>query len=758
MIARKHCDDTTLSRLLFDGLGDDEAAVTQHVEFCETCQSRLEALSTSGMTWDEVSEMLTGEYDVANDAIVGGVEADGIDAGDEQPSRMYLPDRFLQPSEHPDSLGRFARYEIMQLLGRGGMGIVMRGYDTSLNRHSAIKVLAPELACSAAARKRFSREAKSAAAVVHPHVVPIQTVDEHDGMPYLVMPVVEGQSVEVRVRESGPLTVIETVRIAAQVADGLSAAHEQGLVHRDIKPANVLLENGVERVQITDFGLARAIDDASMTRSGVIAGTPQYMSPEQAHGDPIDHRSDLFSLGSLIYFMLAGRSPFRAETTMGVLNRIVNDQPRSIRAVNADVPQWLDQIVTKLLAKSPNDRFQTAGEVAELLQRWHAHLQQPNAVPQPEWSDDARADQPATSADGEQRRPRSSFFIGLTAIGLATFGICTWAAITIYIESGKTIIVVEPDDTPDGTANVRQIPGVANDPAQGGPILSEHSESEHSHDEHAQAAATTVANKNQYLVWEADETVRLTDWFAKTLRIHTDSFTLSRVDDLLTETWRKYIDAEREHTDYSVTDDGHLKATIRPFPEIQLQLDNEFWVRLDELVDGRSRANLHALSTQRGDGNGDDAWPMTAGGRSKAFPSVLGWHKSNPPVVVEIWQKGQWFHYRVISRYGTSHDGESLPPELQHYWKLGNEALNATSDNTASTDSKLNPLSITRESSPTIESATVPLEQLEALTDAERESLLNWNWPSESDLSPAEISSAVQQLSQEIDAITESNE
>ncbi|MCA9056768.1 MAG: serine/threonine protein kinase, partial [Planctomycetaceae bacterium] len=192
----------------------------------------------------------------------------------------------------------------------------------------------------------------SAAAVVHPHVVPIQTVDEHSGLPYLVMPVVEGQSLQHRVDQEGPLRIVEAVRIAAQVAEGLSAAHEQGLVHRDIKPANVLLENGVERVQITDFGLARAIDDASMTRSGVIAGTPQYMSPEQAHGDSIDLRSDLFSLGSLIYFMLAGRSPFRAETTMGVLNRIANDQPRSIRSINADVPDWLEQIVMKLLAKT----------------------------------------------------------------------------------------------------------------------------------------------------------------------------------------------------------------------------------------------------------------------------------------------------------------------------------------------------------------------------------------------------------------------
>ncbi|WP_261342078.1 serine/threonine protein kinase [Thalassoglobus neptunius] len=271
----------------------------------------------------------------------------------------------------------------MRCLGRGGMGIVFRVFDPQLNRDSAVKVLSPELAGSAAARQRFSREAKSAAAVVHPHVVPIQTVDEHDGLPYLVMPVVEGQSLQQRVEKDGPLSVIETVRIASQVAEGLAAAHEQGLVHRDIKPANILLENGVERVQLTDFGLARAVDDASMTRSGVIAGTPQYMSPEQAHGDSVDHRSDLFSLGSVVYFMLTGRSPFRAETTMGVLNRISNDEPRSLRSINPDVPEWLETVVVKLLEKDRDQRFQSAEEVAKLLEDCLAHIQQPTEIDLP---------------------------------------------------------------------------------------------------------------------------------------------------------------------------------------------------------------------------------------------------------------------------------------------------------------------------------------------------------------------------------------
>ncbi|WP_231602740.1 serine/threonine protein kinase [Neorhodopirellula pilleata] len=314
----------------------------------------------------------------------------------------------------------------------------MRGYDTSLDRHCAVKVLAPELATSAAARKRFSREAKSAAAVVHCHVVPIQNVDEHDGLPYLVMPVVEGKSLQQRVESDGPLSVIETVRIAMQVAEGLAAAHSQGLVHRDIKPANILLKNGVERVQITDFGLARAVDDASMTRSGVIAGTPQYMSPEQAHGDEIDHRSDLFSLGSVMYFMLTGRSPFRAETTMGVLNRIGNDEPRRLQAINPEIPVWLAGIVTKLLSKSPADRFGTAQETAELLEDCLAHVQQPTTTPLPESI--------AALAPQRNRRPPIGKYIVAAVFGFSLI----FAGVLVILEMNKGTLTIESeaDDIP----------------------------------------------------------------------------------------------------------------------------------------------------------------------------------------------------------------------------------------------------------------------------------------------------------------------
>src|SRR5262249_34292958 len=152
-----------------------------------------------------------------------------------------------------------------------------------------------------------------------------------------------------------------------QAASGLAAAHAHGLVHRDVKPSNILLEDGVERVKLTDFGLARAAADASLTQSGVLAGTPQYMAPEQALGEAVDHRADLFSLGSVLYAMCAGRPPFRAETTMAVIRRVCDERSRPLREVNPGVPAWLAAIVERLHAKDPARRFATAAEVAELL-------------------------------------------------------------------------------------------------------------------------------------------------------------------------------------------------------------------------------------------------------------------------------------------------------------------------------------------------------------------------------------------------------
>jgi WD40 repeat protein/tetratricopeptide (TPR) repeat protein len=290
---------------------------------------------------------------------------------------------FLSPSKEPGHLGRLGHYEVVEIIGRGGMGLVLRALDDKLRRVVAIKVLAPQLASSATARKRFAREAQAAAAVSHDHVVNIYDVEESGPIPYLVMEYVPGLSLDERCKRGGPVELRDILRIGMQTASGLAAAHAQGLVHRDIKPANILLESGLQRVKLTDFGLARAVDDASVTQSGVIAGTPMFMSPEQARGEQVDHRSDLFSLGSVLYMLCTGRPPYRAESTMAVLKRVCEDSPRPIRDINPEIPEWLCAIIAKLHAKNPASRFQSAAEVAQLLEQHLAHLQQPSIMPAP---------------------------------------------------------------------------------------------------------------------------------------------------------------------------------------------------------------------------------------------------------------------------------------------------------------------------------------------------------------------------------------
>jgi len=183
------------------------------------------------------------------------------------------------------------------------MGIVFKGFDTELNRPVAINILSSYLAGIGSALKRFAREARAAAAVVHDHVVPIHNVETERETPFLMMKYIGGESLQCRIDREGALELCEILRIGNQVASGLAAAQQQGLVHRDIKPSNILMEQGVERALITDFGLARASDDASLTQTGFHPGTPQYMSPEQSSGEPVDARSDLFSLGSVLYTM-----------------------------------------------------------------------------------------------------------------------------------------------------------------------------------------------------------------------------------------------------------------------------------------------------------------------------------------------------------------------------------------------------------------------------------------------------------------------
>ena len=359
------CSNDQLHDLLVGSVSDaDSDAWLQHLAQCATCQSNLHALAGEEGDWSQAREVLSSSTDRSH-----------IARPDEWAETLSR--RLLSPPSHPEMLGRIGRYDIERLLGSGGMGIVFKGFDTELHRTVAIKVLAPTLAFHGTARHRFAKEARAAAAVVHEDVVPIYDVDADREVPYLVMRYVPGESLQSRIDRAGPLELKQILRIGKQVTAGLAAAHAQGLIHRDVKPANVLLEEGIDRALLTDFGLAQAIDDANATASGVLPGTPQYMSPEQARGEKLSVQSDLFSAGSVLYAMCTGRPPFRAETSLGVLEKIRESQPKPIRELNPEIPSWLTQVIETMMAKDPKDRYASAIQVSELLEQCLAHVQHP---------------------------------------------------------------------------------------------------------------------------------------------------------------------------------------------------------------------------------------------------------------------------------------------------------------------------------------------------------------------------------------------
>ena len=370
----------------------------------------------------------------------------------------------LAPSQRPAALGRLGHYDILEVVGSGGFGVVLKAFDDMLRRIVAIKVMSPSLAASTRARERFVREARAAAAVDHDNVVAIFAVEESDFFPYFVMQHVAGISLAQRVEQSGPLSPDEVVRIGVEMAEGLAAAHAEGLVHRDIKPANILLEAQTARVKITDFGLARAVktdqppeqhdvtmagvdpspdsDDAALSLAGTIAGTPSYMSPEQARGEPVDPRSDLFSLGSVLYFLCTGRAPFPGATTADVLRRVCEASPQPIQEANPQIPDWLIEIVNRLLAKDPVERFPSATEVAAILSRQAEQLRQP--------------EQPRFPQAAKQRSTRWRPWVpALVAALLVLVFECFWAALMLpdLVRHG-----LNRDDAGSANRNSKSVP------------------------------------------------------------------------------------------------------------------------------------------------------------------------------------------------------------------------------------------------------------------------------------------------------------
>jgi serine/threonine protein kinase/glucose/arabinose dehydrogenase len=403
------CPPPRLFRKLLDGLlpADEEAQLTDHLDRCPPCQLVVERLSQTLHEEFRLNLALAGApLDTPLRAAMHGLKAALSLTTAERTLGEGTPQVAMGEPAYEGWLGP---YEVKGIIGRGGMGVVLKAFDPSLHRLVAIKVLAPHLADNPLARRRFAREGRAAAAVRHENVIAVHAVNEADGLPYLVMEYVPGISLQDRLDRDGPLDVPAIVLIGIQIASGLAAAHAQGLIHRDIKPANIMLgyrpsaigdppENVTRAsdpvwpiaesrqpiaVKITDFGLARAVDDASLTQSGAITGTPQYMAPEQARGEAVDHRADLFSLGSVLYAMCTGIPPFRADSPLAVLNRICTEEPTPITEINPDIPEWLCLFISILHAKERSRRFASASEAARVLSQYLAHLEHPAARTSP---------------------------------------------------------------------------------------------------------------------------------------------------------------------------------------------------------------------------------------------------------------------------------------------------------------------------------------------------------------------------------------
>ncbi len=249
------------------------------------------------------------------------------------------------------------RYRIIEELGRGGMGIVYKAEDTKLGRRVALKFLPPELTRDPEARRRFIQEAQAASALDHPNICTIHEIgDTKAGQMYIAMACYEGESLKEKIAR-GPLDVEETIDIAIQITQGLAKAHQKNIVHRDIKPANIMITDE-EVAKILDFGLAKLAGQVGLTRAGAIIGTAAYMSPEQARGEAVDHRTDIWSLGVVFYKMLTGELPFKGEYEQALIHSILNDRPQPVTKLRKDLPPELEHIIGKALAKDPPDRYQ----------------------------------------------------------------------------------------------------------------------------------------------------------------------------------------------------------------------------------------------------------------------------------------------------------------------------------------------------------------------------------------------------------------
>ena len=276
----------------------------------------------------------------------------------------------IGPQVPLDAIKELGPYRILQQLGSGGMGIVFEVEDTATGEHFALKVLRPTLVMEPEAKIRFFREAEAMAAIGHQRVVPVIRVGEEFGLPYICMPLLLGETLDDRLNRAPAPTLDEIIRIGVEIAEGLEAAHQQRLIHRDVKPANIWLEEPFGSVRLLDLGLVREITrETLLTQNGIIMGTPAYMAPEQARGEELDPRSDLFSLGCILYQMTTGNRPFDGPSPLNVLQQLETYNPPRVSVKNPRMPAMLSNLIMELLAKQANDRPLSAFDVMDRLRR-----------------------------------------------------------------------------------------------------------------------------------------------------------------------------------------------------------------------------------------------------------------------------------------------------------------------------------------------------------------------------------------------------
>ncbi len=345
---------------------------------------------------------------------------------------------------------RLGPYRIQGMIGSGGMGDVYRGHDESLDRLVAVKVLPRELAQCDDFVRRFRAEATAAAKISHPNVAPIHFVGQDAGYHFFAMRYIDGESLAERLRLGGRPRIEEALRIVRQCLRGLEAAHSQGLIHRDIKPANILLDRHTNGVVIVDFGLVRRIDDsAGLTATGLVMGTVEYMAPEQAQGEPVDHRADIYSLGVVFYQLLSGRLPFEAESLTSMLFQHAYEAPFPLEEAAPSVPLAVRAIVAHMMAKQPNRRYSTCGEVLQDLQAVREGRTLTHAAEKTDWSAATVHDPP--SGPIKSTRPNRHRWM----IPTVTAGVClsvavllfTWHGLSATSDESSGVAWAEPADT-----------------------------------------------------------------------------------------------------------------------------------------------------------------------------------------------------------------------------------------------------------------------------------------------------------------------